>query len=150
MPKVVHLRTTDFGRVFASAPLDKTAAVATSGASGADDPTIEQFRASLKVRLNRIELLLKDKRITPDQKRALGQRRLEIQGKLQTTKRRRDFRGIAAFICDVAKERTTVAAWRSILDEARRRFEQAEADRLAAEAEIAVMRAQEAAPEPAE
>jgi hypothetical protein len=72
------MKVTDLDRIFASAPLDRQAAVVAGGANGTDDLSPKQQRENLIGTINRIETLLKLP-ITPDQREQLGQRKQAVQ-----------------------------------------------------------------------
>lgn len=112
-----------YDKLFASVPLDKTAAVVTGGGAATDDLTLEQRRENLISLINQLERAIKS---APhgERKKWLGRKKLAVQGKLREIhtieyKERRQRTDISPYIVDVLRPKYTKAQWDRVVREAR-------------------------------
>lgn len=126
---------TDFERIAASVPLNRTAAMVTGG--GQDDPefTPEQKRENLAGFIQKLDRAIASAS-DPAERKRLGQQKLQGQTAIKELKLRRttDPREFNHFFIDVARETLTRPVYKMIRDEAFRRMDAHNAASAAARA----------------
>ena len=118
------MTTTNFDRIIASIPINRSTAIVASGPN-IDAPITPQQRrenlVGLSAQIERAIMATTDKR----RKKELGERKFEVQEEISKINKviRPNRRDLTNFIVEVVKERMTKAQFGLVLNEAERRHD---------------------------